>query len=311
VPNPLQVTVENPDEILNAGLYGAGAVVRLQSSTTETQPGTFADLSGTGSTPTIPVVAATRTYTGYDPAGTSTSWYRTRYENAGATRVSDWSASFQVGDETAGLLCSTYDVTQRLFGSATVSDSDRENIAEIIRNVSNELEDHIGAWLAPRPTSPTSTTTFRFDVERSSRRLWLQRGKFYTGIRTITAISTAVQSQPETGGTLTAATLTDVLIRPQPSEGEPGWWIEVLATSGLVFYAGQNTVEITGSFGPARVAGWAQEVAIAAVTRRFLGKETATTGAISLGPEGAVRLLASLSPDMAKTVEAHRFVPVG
>jgi len=62
VPNTLTITVENPDQVLNAGLYGAGAVVRVQTGATKT--GVFADVSGAGSTPTIPVVTATRSYTG-------------------------------------------------------------------------------------------------------------------------------------------------------------------------------------------------------------------------------------------------------
>ena len=86
MPNLVRVLVENPDELLNAGAYGAGAVVRVQTSAT--QAGTYADVSGTGSTPTLALVTLIRAYTGYDPNGTVSSWYRTRYENAGATRLS-------------------------------------------------------------------------------------------------------------------------------------------------------------------------------------------------------------------------------
>src|SRR5262245_9841796 len=122
MPNIVKVKVENPDEIRNAGAYDTGAIIRLQTGATET--GSFSDVSGTGSTPTLPIVAATRSYTGYDPNGTSSSWYRTRYENAGATRLSDWSAAFQVGDETAGQLCSLYDVQQELGETGTDANRD-------------------------------------------------------------------------------------------------------------------------------------------------------------------------------------------
>lgn len=91
--NILQVAVNSSAEILNTGAYGSGAVVRVQTSATEA--GVYADVSGTGSTPTIAIVSGTSAYTGYDPNGTSTSWYRVRYENSGATRTSDWSDSFQ------------------------------------------------------------------------------------------------------------------------------------------------------------------------------------------------------------------------
>lgn len=80
----------NAAKLLNAGMYGAAAVIRTQSSTTET--GTFVDISGTGSTPTITILAGTETYDAYDPNGTSSTWYRSRFENVGGTRLSDWSA---------------------------------------------------------------------------------------------------------------------------------------------------------------------------------------------------------------------------
>ena len=86
----LTLPVRTPSAtILLTGMYGAGAVFRVQSSSSET--GTFADLSGTGSTPTIPIVSGTETYTATDPGGTSATWYRARLEDSGATRASDWS----------------------------------------------------------------------------------------------------------------------------------------------------------------------------------------------------------------------------
>ena len=61
------------------------------------QGGPYSDLTGTGSTPTLTIIPATTSYTAYDPAGAATTWYRSRYENVGATRASDWSDPFQVG----------------------------------------------------------------------------------------------------------------------------------------------------------------------------------------------------------------------
>ena len=88
----LTLPVRTPSAtILLTGMYGAAAVFRVQSSSTET--GTFTDLTGTGSTPTIPIVSGTETYTAADPNGTSATWYRSRIENADASRLSDWSVS--------------------------------------------------------------------------------------------------------------------------------------------------------------------------------------------------------------------------
>ena len=86
----LTLPVRTPSAtVVLPGMYGAAAVFRVQSSSSET--GTFADLTGTDSTPTVPIVSGTETYMATDPGGTSMSWYRARLEDSGATRVSDWS----------------------------------------------------------------------------------------------------------------------------------------------------------------------------------------------------------------------------
>ncbi|HXJ66199.1 MAG TPA: hypothetical protein VNN79_20755 [Actinomycetota bacterium] len=302
MPNVIKITVENPDEILNAGAYGAGAVIRLQTSATEA--GAFADVSGTGSTPTIPVVTLIRSYTGYDPLGIVSSWYRTRYENAGATRLSDWSPAFQVGDENAGLLCSLYDVQQELGESGT--DANRnELILEKIRQVSAAIELSCQAWLAPRPTNPASEMTLLFDVPYASRSLYIQRGDRRLGIRTASAIGIATQSQPESGGTYTSATLATVLLRPRPTADGPAWRLEFSDTSGGYFYAGYNTVQVTGSFGPASVPADIQGVALRATVRRVMGKGAGAVG-IPIGPEGTMMLLPDLSGADRATLEMYR-----
>lgn len=309
MPNVLKVTVENSDELLNAGAYDTGALIQIQSSTTETQPGTFADISGTGSTPTIAILAATRSYTGYDPNGTSAMWYRTRYKNAAGSRASDWSASFQVGDETAGLLCSLYDVQQEL-GEGTTDANRNELILEKIRQVSAAMELYAGQWLAPRPTNPASETTLNFDVPYTCQSLLLETGTRRVGIRSASAISTSVQSQPETGGTYTSATLADILLRPRPTADGPAYRLEWSTTSGGWFYAGYNTVRVTGTFGPAAVPSDIQGIALRAVVRRVLGKGAGAVG-IPLGPEGTMMLLPDMSGADRVALDMYRVMLAG
>jgi len=299
----IETTIENATQLLDTSYLGAGALGRVERSATEA--GVYSEIT------TFALVPDKRFYVIFDLAGAVSSWYRIRFSKSDGTSPSTYGDVFQGGDETAGLLCSRFDMEQRLFGTSTPSDNDRETLLDIIRGVSSEMEDFTHSWLAPRPTDPASTTTYRFDVERATRRLWLVRSNRHVGIRSLTAINLATTSQPETGGTYTAGTLADFLIRPQPMAPEPGWRLELtdIPTGGFgYFYAGYNTVEATGSFGPAAVPYWAQEIAIAAVTRRFLGKETAAT-AIGLGPDGGVRLLADLPRDMATRLASHRFLP--
>jgi hypothetical protein len=119
--NILHITVSNPDELLNAGSYGAGAVIRVQSSAT--QAGVYVDVSGTGSTPTIPIVAGTLTYDGFDPAGVEGTWYRLRYESAVGDRLSSWEDAFQVSafDAYASLA-----MFRNFIRSAAVGDDDAD-----------------------------------------------------------------------------------------------------------------------------------------------------------------------------------------
>lgn len=295
MPTTFKVTVENPDELLNAGSYGTAAVVRAQWSATE--GGTYANLAGTASLwdglgPTGAITAATRSYTGYDPAGTSSLWYRTRYENSGATRLSEWTDPFQTGDETAGYLCSLYDVQQEL-GRTTTANED-ELILEKIRQVSRAIEHATGRWLAPRPTDPASTATYRFHTEAGSE-LHIPRG-----IRTITTLGIATEDQPSSGGTYVTATSTDYYIDPPASERFPeeaGRWIRFRSnpTGAITYFSDASFgAEIVGSFGPASVAPDIAGVATRAALRRFLGKGAAGT-TVAIGPTGTEFVLPDLS----------------
>lgn len=82
---PLIIQIDS-DEVLSD--YGAGALVRIQSAIAKTGP--FADLAS----PTVAVVAGISEYRFVDPAGTTTTWYRDRFENAGGSEVSAWSDPF-------------------------------------------------------------------------------------------------------------------------------------------------------------------------------------------------------------------------
>lgn len=263
--NVLQIIAENSEDLLNAGAYGAGALIRVQTSATS--GGVYADISGTGSTPTIALVAGDRTYTGYDPNGTVTSWYRTRYENVGGTRLSDWSAVFQVAGGSPQL-CSVGQVKARLNPSGAVSDTlDDALIAELIEEVSNWIEDYTG-----RRFTPETAVTYTFDAS-AGRVLRVPRG-----IRSITSIGVASSSQPGTGGTYTTGTLADYLLRPLAVDLPSGWpatevHLSPLAGTVRWFVEGYNTVTITGNFGFAAVPRSIEAVAIDATVAAYQSRK--------------------------------------
>lgn len=296
MPNQLHLSVDNPDELRNAGAYDTGAIIRVQWSATEA--GAFVDVSGTGSTPTIPIVVATRSYTGYDPAGTSSTFYRTRYENAGATRVSDWTAAFQVGAEEAGQLCSLYDVKQRLFPSASAGTAhvDDESLLEFITAASSDIQSYTGRRFARSPSS--GETTFYFDVTRGGREL-----RVPAGIASMSVLEVATQSQPASGGTYTTVSTAEWFLRPLFAERDFGWpatRVVISDISGSYFYPGLNTVRATMALGFTAIPPEIKAMAERYVVKAYQGKGSGVVTALGGGDfEG--RLINFLSPeDMRK-----------
>lgn len=287
-----RVFVENPDEILNAGHSGAGAVIQVQRDTAEAFT-TPVDVT------TVPIVTAVRSYTFYDSAGTSSSWYRFRYETSAGVGTSDWSTPFQVGDEQAGLLCSLYDVKQRIGLSASNTEDD-ETILEFIRDVSVDIMGYTGRQFAPDPSS--GTKTYRLHT-RAGYTLWVPKG-----IRSITTLGIATSDQPATGGTYTTAIASDYFLDPPEYERSYGWpatRIVFRSAAGTRFYNASYGAEITGAFGWATAPADIQGIAASAVIRRFAGKETATL-AIALGPEAGIRLLRDITPAQQAKLDWYR-----
>ena len=289
MPNILKLLVENPDEILNAGAYEAGAIIRLQTATTET--GTYADVAGTGSTPTTAILAAIRIYTGYDPAGATSSWYRTRFENSGATRLSDWVAPYQIGSEEAGELCSLYDVRQRLESNgATLSNTEQEQVIEYGRQVTSYIQGYTGRRFARRPSS--GTTTFLFDVAYASRTLWVPKG---------IAEASLLEVATQTGGAFTTVTAADWFLDPPATGRDHGWPATRISisdvTSGTVsqFYVGKRVVRVTMAEGWASVPHDIANIALTLVVASFRERASSGGDAVTVGIDGERRYERALS----------------
>ena len=205
----------------------------------------------------------------------------------------DWAtkpghAPFQVGDDTAGLICDYHDAKQRL-GIPYTDTSEDENLLEFIRQVGDWIEGPgaAGRWLIPRPLS--GTTTYRVHT-RAGRVLRLPS----QGIRSITTLGVATEDQPSTGGTYTTATSTDYYIDPPDASrdfvGAPGSRIVFLKNaSGPVtqFSDAAFGAEITGGFGPATVPWAVQRVALNMVVAAHMGRGSSGGGVVTVNIDGS------------------------
>lgn len=297
MPNTLILAVEDPDAILAATNYDAGAVIRVHSCATEA--GVYASIAA------VPVVSGTKTYTLHDSAGTAATWYRTRYENAGATVVSDWSAVFQAGDETGGRLCSLVDVKQRLGITDTTDD---EILSELIDQVSDEITSVTGRSFVPDPLSGTKTIYLDYPVDGDGLTLFMPKG-----VRTLAYLGYATTDQPDGTGTYTEITSSYYYLDPPAHERSNGWpatRISLPSSRTGRFYPGRRTVKLTGSFGwsavPAAIRAIAEMLVVSAYRARGSGGLTSYT----IGVEGERTYSRMLTTADIKTLRWYADSPV-
>jgi len=131
----------DPDDVLAAGGYGPGALIACQFAPTLT--GTYAAVSGSGSTPTIPVVVGDRFYTGWHPAGTATTYYRVRLESVIGLPASEWSTPFLGQNNPAWYITSTDILTHAKVAVPGTADTDWAEVCAAAVNgaIAHHLDD--------------------------------------------------------------------------------------------------------------------------------------------------------------------------
>ena len=286
--NLIRVTVEGPDDILNAGAYDAGALVRVERSASGGGVG-FAEIG------TIPIITGQTIYPYYDNAGTTGAFYRTRYSNAANSLQSDYSAEFQGGLEAG--YCSLYNVKQRLGITDTTDD---ENLQEFIRQVTGWIDSVTGREFLPDP--PTGTKTYTFDGRDA-----LEGGKLLLvprGIRSVTGIQISVI----TGDTLVSVPAGNWFLGPPAAERDTGWpateiWMTDIPSAGNnvpIFYRGFQNIAVTGAFGWASVPADIEDVALTTVVRSWAARRSGqgdVVGTDELGRPLVSRMLSGRDRD--------------
>src|SRR3990167_1839471 len=299
MPVVLRIGVENPEELLNTGAYGSGALIHLQSATA--YGGSYADLTGTGSTPTLAIVAGTYAYSGYDPNGAASTWYRSRYKNAAGTVVSSWTDEFQVG---TGGYCSLYDVKQDLDKPPSDTTAD-EMLLDYIADITDYIRGYTGREFLD------ATLTYTFDghsAVHGGRCLPVPRG-----VRSLSLLETAAS----TGASFSTVSATDYFLRPYVQERTPGWpatevWLSDVASSLSRFPSGYANVRLTGTFGFAAVPPRVEGVARRTVVRAYASRQAGQGDLVGSGGESGNPVISNfLSRRDREVLDAFRHAIVG
>lgn len=285
MPNLLHLTTAptTAGELLTG--YGAGALFRIERGSA--QAGPFAEVA------TVAIVSGQEEYDTWDGTGTSAHWYRVRFSNAGGTTTSDYGAAFQPG---AQLICSLADVTQRIKG--TVSDEDERLLLKFIRALTTGIQGYTGRQFIP-------------DLVDRTIRLHTRAGRLLRipkGIQSLTSLGVASNSQPASGGTYTAATMTDVYLDPPEYDRDAGWPATSVVirdnASGAVttFSDAAHGAELVGKMGFPAIPDDIGIIAEAAVIRYWQARGSGV--ATALGSEDfAGRILRWLSPEDRDTLD--------
>lgn len=170
-----------------------------------------------------------------------------------------------------------------------------------IEDLTDWLED-----LTQRKLVPEVGATYTVDTTSGST-IYVPRG-----IRTVTALSVASSSQPDTGGTYSAVLAAQVLVRPLPIDRRPGWPGTRLLIQGSYARLGNwlNGATITGDWGFAATPPRLHELAIDAIGAAYLARQG---GGAEAGAEGTpiypwTRFFA---PGTAELQAVESFRPVG
>lgn len=236
--NVLHLYVPNAAELLDASYLGPGALIRVERSATLS--GTYSEIA------TAAIGPGTAYYTVYDSAGVDTSWYRSRYSNAGGSAFTAYSNAWQ---ERPGIF-SLAEARARLGITAVTDTKDDDLIRGLITAITNTLQNISGCWFQ----GDTADQILYFDGNESRGGMVLPVS---VGIQSITTLELATM----TGGSYAVVpTNAYFLDPPRPDPGFPftsiamsdqpmGWWYR--------FYPGKRTVKATGKFG---WAVWPEDV---------------------------------------------------
>lgn len=259
--NPLRINVD--PELLETGKYGAGALVRIERSSTGGGAG-YAEIG------TAPLVANQLVVEYDDATGTTSHWYRTRYSNSTNTAQSEYGPEFQ--PVTPSAYATVEDFTDT-FEIPPVAARVRR-IAGALEEASAMIGAAIGWDFYRHPATGTEQRTY--DVQRNTRRLCVHGG-------VVSLTSVEVRYGPDDAWQ--TVDTDDWNLDPRnPMTGEAAGHVALTGDGAWpVFPAGVATVRLTGAFGYAAVPVDVRRATVA-LARQIYRADATTPGGLA-GPD--------------------------
>lgn len=266
--------------------YGAGALIRVQSSPTE--GGAYGDVV------TIPIVSGVSTYAVYDSTSAFTDWYKIRYEAADGDPAGSYSAAFQPMP-VDGIYASLSDFKH--FVRADGADTTDDTLMVMALDAAARAID--------RATNRTFVAASAVATARVFTPLLLG-GRYTLPIDDVPATAVPTVAFDTTGNGDYDTAITAFRLGPlnAPARGLP--YSELVFDRGTVPPMYEDSVEVTSVWGwdatPSTIA-----TANMLQAARFLKRRDAAFG-IAGSPElgNELRLLSKLDPDVAVMVGAFR-----
>lgn len=302
----LDILVDSPDELLAVAGYGPGAIVRVESGPASGGP--FAEFT------TIPLVTLTTAYVAYDPAGTTSTWYRIRNSSADGSALSLYSDPWLGGQIVS--LASIDDLRAAVGQTNPVDSSDDEPLFQILDWVSGLIHLRTGRYFLPDP--PIGDGVFLFDFLPYAglpdpNVLFDRCLRVRRGIRYITKLEIAGW----TNGPFYTIDPLDYFLLPQVQNRDAGWpadelWLtdfpQIVNTPSqyINFNPGYGTTRLTGGLGFATPPAEIEAIAIAASVRQWAGRQAGQQDFV--GPTEMGRPIVSrvFSIDEKITLDSYR-----
>lgn len=262
------IDLDDPDGALATAAFGAGALIRLERSTTE--GGVYAEVT------TKAIVAATYHYDIWDSGGSATSWYRWRISNSANTTQSGYSDTFQGVEITGDVEPDAYATLAELLTRVDQDITDTRLLSRYtsaLLSATNEINEEIGYDFFRHPQSGTETRVF----EGSGQGSMCLHGDI-AGVISATLIEVAA-SHSETYESLEAEDW-ELEVR-NPAGAAPYDHLSLTSLAGRSFWP--RLVRITGAFGWSEIPAVAREACIARA-RQLVAADPTLPGGIA-GPE--------------------------